>query len=381
MQLRFKLSIAASVLLASSLQSDDYVSVQFLQYDESNGRTSVSTPSIEINKDFGTDYTLNVQGVYDSVSGASPTYYDASSGASAFSRSSNVSDADVKFGNVEYSEGRKAGSATLTTRMDNRDELKVGLSYSGESDFYSYEASTEYMHWMDSSKNRSMTFGLSYQMNEILVHCEPNADLSECDATSGASQKMTNNVFNLDVGMMQVVDKDSFVKGSLFYINEDGYLGSPYHNYVIDNGSDNTIRHEKRPDTRSAYGLTASYNRVLGEKTALQTKYRFYSDDWDIMSHTFDADIFREFGDLTVNLGLRYYTQSEANFYNGEKFTSQPEYGSSDQRLSAFDAIQYKLNFDYDISKDLNFNLGGAYYDQSTDLSAIYFVTGFTYKF
>jgi hypothetical protein len=84
-----KLSLAASmVLVAMNASAQDYINVEFMQYDESDSRVSVSAPSLEINKDFGADYTLNVDVVLDSVSGASPTYYDAdaSSGASAYNR-------------------------------------------------------------------------------------------------------------------------------------------------------------------------------------------------------------------------------------------------------------------------------------------------------
>ncbi len=82
MQLRLSL-ITCSLLALSSLGAEDYVSIQYMSYDEDSGRTTISTPMIEINKDFGTDYTLNATFTHDSVSGASPTYYDTQSGASA----------------------------------------------------------------------------------------------------------------------------------------------------------------------------------------------------------------------------------------------------------------------------------------------------------
>ena len=99
MQLRISLA-AATIITAMALQAQDYVSVQYLQYDESQERTSVSAPSLMINKDFGTDYTLNANVVLDSVSGASETYYDGASGASAFSRGKNIN-ADEKIQELE----------------------------------------------------------------------------------------------------------------------------------------------------------------------------------------------------------------------------------------------------------------------------------------
>lgn len=145
-----------------ALEADDYVSIEHLQYNENENRSAISAPSITINKDFGTDYTLNAGLVVDMVSGASQSYYDnsydgtssashdASSGASAFSRGLNVKNSNIKYGNIAYSEERVSWNALLTTRFQNRDTLSVGASRSEEHDFYSSEASAEYMHWFSS---------------------------------------------------------------------------------------------------------------------------------------------------------------------------------------------------------------------------------------
>lgn len=76
--MQLKISLATATLLSTlALQAEDYVSFQYLQYDENKNRTSVSAPAISINKDFGVDYTLNASFVADAVSGASETYYNA----------------------------------------------------------------------------------------------------------------------------------------------------------------------------------------------------------------------------------------------------------------------------------------------------------------
>ena len=186
MQLR-KLSLFASLfLVGTSAFAEDYVNVQVLHYNENDSRVSVLAPSVEGNKEFGTDYTLNVNVVSDSVSGASPTYYDTASGASAYSRGTQNDPTKIKKGNVEFKEQRIAVGANLTTRLVNRDEILTGLNLSREHDFNSGELSGSYLHYLDSSKNQSVTIGGSYQTNQILV-----------DTSSGASQTKTNNVINL----------------------------------------------------------------------------------------------------------------------------------------------------------------------------------------
>lgn len=381
MQLR--LSIAAATLIASaSVQAEDYISVQYMQYDENNDRTSISAPSITVNKDFGTDYTLNLTAVADAVSGASPTYYDSTSGASAYSRGTGIDVDDIAYDNVDYDDNRFAGSILFTSRFENRDELILGVSYSSESDFYSYEGSAEYMHWLDSSKNQALSFGMAYQSNEILIKdCTLN---SNCDTQSGASQKETAELINTQVSFLQNINAQSFLKTSLFYITEDGYLSSPYHNVVRNYDSfTNTadVVAENRPDKREAYGISLDYANALNDSWTLQMNYRYYTDDWEIDSHTLDTDLYYELGnDWIFKVGLRAYSQSEADFYSEDYFTDE-EYASSDERLSDFEAFTYKTGVDYKVNKDLTVNIGANYYDQSTGLTATYFIAGFTYNF
>ena len=378
MQLRLSLA-AATIISSMAAQAQDYVSVQYMQYNESDDRTSVSAPSIMINKDFGTDYTLNVSGVIDVVSGASETYYlDSVSGASAYSRGTGNS-SDVKYGNVEYDDQRVAGALLFTTRFDNRDELVLGASRSNESDFYSTEMSAEYMHWLGSSKNHSVSFGASYQINEVLKKC------TNTDACSGASEAKDANALNLQASYFTNINESSYIKASIFYANDDGYLTNPYMNIVRDytEGGTATVMEENRPDSRTAYGTSLKYANAITNNTTLHLGYRYYTDDWEIDSHTIDSDLFYELGeDWIFKLGLRYYMQSEAEFYNGAKdYFTDEIYASSDQRLSDFNAITYKTSVDYKVYEDVNLNLSVNYYDQSTGIDAIYFVTGFTYNF
>ena len=385
MQLRISL-VTATLLTSMAAQAQDYVSIQHLEYSESENRTSVSAPSIVINKDIGTDYTLNVNLVADSISGASETYYDAISGASAYSRGIGVNANDVKYGNVEYEDTRVAGGIILTTRFDNRDELTTGINYSSESDFYSAEGSVEYMHWLDNSKNSSVSLGASYQANEILVKCSPDSITSTCDTASGASEAKTNNALNLQASYFQNIDAQSYIKTSLFYIGDSGYLTNPYSNVVrnyneVANTAD--VVGENRPDSRKAFGASVKYANAITNHLSAHIGYRYYTDDWNIDSHTIDTDFYYEpTSSWLFKFGLRYYMQSEADFYSANKnnFTNET-YASSDIRLSDFDAITYKTDLEYKVSDDFSVNFGVNYYDQSTGIDALYLITGLTYKF
>lgn len=387
MQLRLSF-ISATLLGAMALQAQDYVAVSYLQYNEFDDRTNVSAPSIMVNKDFGTDYTLNASFVVDVVSGASQTFYnssydgessasiDSSSSASVFSRG-DVDEADLEYGNVEYSDQRVAGSVLFTSRFANRDELTLGVSHSAESDFYSTDGSVEYMHYLDSSKNSSVSFGASYQSNEILKRC------SDVDGCSGASESKDASAINMQLGFSQNIDATSNAKITLFSSIDDGYLDNPYLNIVrnYEDGSGEIVN-EHRPDSKTAYGVALHYAKAFNDTFTLQLGYRFYDDDWDISSHTLNLDLYTELGDYTIHTGLREYLQSEAYFYNGsiDYFTTQ-EFASSDKRLSDFNTQTYQLGVEYDLSDEISLNLEGSFYTQSTGLDAIFFTTGLRYNF
>ncbi len=409
MQLGMKLSLFTCTLLAcSTAQAEDYVSVQYVHYDEDSGRTTVMSPALEVSKDFGTDYTLKASFVLDSISGASPSWYDASSGASAASRGVTALD-NVTYDNIEYDDSRTAAALSLTTRFDSRDELTVGFSHSYENDYSAYELSAEYLHYLDSSKNQSVSFGASYQMNEVLVYCGGNSicdatsaasrklrdddddddddDYDDYDSSSGASQAMDVNVLTAELGFTQVINANTLAKASVFFINEDGYLSNPYMNVVRNYNQNNSgtaeVTAENKPDTRTSYGLTLQYITALSDTISSNTSYRFYNDDWGIVSHTINTELYYEYGDNWMfGAGLRYYMQSEADFYNANKdYFTDETYASSDRRMSDFDALSYKVSVLYRVSSDWSVNTGVTYYDQSKHFDAIYYTLGLKYSF
>ena len=402
MQLKTKISLAASVLLvASSLMAEDYVSVQYVKYDESDNRASISSPSVEISKDFGVDYSLKIGLTADSVSGSSPIWYntvqyDVASGASERTREVNMPTSEMKYGNVEYKDNRKAVSALLTKRFASRDELSIGLNHSTENDYEANELSAEYLHFLGSSKNQSISAGISYQANKVEVSCYENfTDYANneyrCDAGSGGSELLDINVIATEVGFTQVINENSLVKVSLFAASEDGYLSNPYMN-VVRTGIINpnvSIVAETKPDTRVSFGTNLQYISALTNTLSLNTTYRLYSDDWGIMSHTISTEMYYELGSAWIfGAGLRYYTQSEADFYKGEDeinngnyFTDDELIASSDERMREFDAIGYKLSANYKISKELSANVGFNYYDQKDTFNATYYNVGVKYKF
>ena len=371
---------AIAIVASNALYAENYVSVEFLQYDENDNRVSVSAPALSVSYDIGTDFNVKADFVHDAVTGATPVWQpDSGSGASNRANAN-----DYVYENQEFDEERNAGSIMLTTRFENRDELYTGVDFSRESDFDSKSVSAEYLHYMDKSHNLSVNLGASYAFNEILSNGSEEDDDDEHDSSSGASQKEESHSLNIQLGISQVLNDHASVKVEGFTILDDGYLTNPHANVVRDyNRANQRLVTENRPDTRSAYGVNLKYITMLGDDMSFKTNYRFYTDDWDINSHTVDANVYYGVSKaITLGAGVRYYTQSEANFYNEKKdFFTNEEFASSDERLSQFDATTYKASVDFKQNDNVSYNLGAEFYSQSTGLDATMITTGLKYKF
>ncbi len=382
-----KLSTITAIALASTLflQAEDYVSVEYLQYNENNDRVSVMAPSLSLSMDVGTDYNIKADLVNDSVSGATPTYKESvgsgvvSSGASGRLSSTRSSNGDYTYGTQSFTDNRTAGSLLVTKRFKNRDELTVGVDVSSESDYESQTGSLEYMHYTDNSHNRAIIGGVGVTVNEILNR--------GTDVTSGASsdaREESSNSVNVELGLSQVLTQKSTVKVTAFGIGDSGYLTNPHAKVVRDyNHFNRRLVTENRPDNRMAYGADVQLATKLLEDVTFLGEYRYYSDDWQITSNTIDSNLYYKLNkSFTFGTGLRYYSQTGASFYNGAKdYFSNQQYASSDERLSSFSAYTYKGSIDFKQTKKLSYHLGAELYTQSTGLSATSIFTGVKYKY
>lgn len=367
-------------------------------YDEDHEVTNIISPiiapSLEVNLDFGTDYTFNGKITVDAVSGASPTFYDksfdTSSGASPyryststpspFARGEEVGEEEIGYGLINYAETRVFGSAALTKRLENRDEMTFGLSYSNEHDYHIPEASFSYLHWLDSGKNSSLEGSVAVQRADVLLWCSGNP---ECDSSSGASAVTHQNIYNAQLTYAFTIDRDSYAKLSVFGSNENGYLTNQYLNVVRNKEGRFYIENEKRPDLRTAYGAKIHYAKALDRQWTLHTNYRYYRDDWELDSHAIEGELYYAYNDkLSFEGGLRYYTQSSAEFYHGQNdyFTTQ-KYASTDLRLGELSSMNYLLGVDYKNSTKFSSYLILDYYRQDKDTQAIAVIAGQKYSF
>lgn len=223
------------------------------------------------------------------------------------------------------------------------DDARIGLAsgYSTENDYTALNASVDgEVHFNE--KNTTLSGGLGISVDEI----EP-ADVALFSTRPTGEDKQTYSLFT---GLSQVIDRTSIIQSGLTYRHSRGYLADPYKQVFVVAGG--TVLADARPDARNQLSWLTQYRRHIEEVNGtLHASYQFYVDDWDLTSHTFELAWHQSVRDaLRIVPSLRYYTQSEADFYV-PYLSVAPGRGaehSSDYRLSAYGALTFGLQAEYD---------------------------------
>jgi len=371
-------ALILATLIAPSLHAQDSVSFEVLSYEEGDDRVSAQAVNLGINKDFGVDYHLYLNGKIDHVSGASPTWKEGTDTVSGASESTVVT-GDPVFGNVAFDDDRYSGEAVLTVRGAKRDETSIGIGGSMESDYLSRRLFVNRMVYEDANHNRSYSYGASLSDSLIVVPAG-----NQIDTTSGASSVENATALMAHGGMTQVISRNAHATFGLAIQQESGYLNNNYKKIVRQSGSTLILSPDSRPDSRTGWAVSGEYAQYLpGLLTTVHLGYRYYRDDWSICSDTVDlAFDYEPNKTWTVSPFWRRYSQSRADFYSDGYFgtTTADEFGSSDERLSAFDAHTYGLHAKLK-EADIAYKGMINYYEQTTGLEAWVISVGIEQEF
>jgi hypothetical protein len=120
-------------------------------------------------------------------------------------------------------------------------------------------------------------------------------------------------------------------------VQQNGYLGLPYHRVYWSNGKD-TLEH--LPSSRFKLPLGFRANYFLGDNIILRSYYRYYMDNWDTKSNTANFEVaFKVSPFFSISPFYRYYTQTASKYfapYEVHKPTDQ--YYTSNYEYAAFNA-------------------------------------------
>jgi hypothetical protein len=341
-----------SALAAGRADAQSNLDFRYLYYQESNGRTKVLNPWINLHQDFGLKGgALSLLLGYDTISGASPTggYPTADATTSA----SGVSSSNSSIPQVAYHDTRK--SATLGYVHKFGAHLpSIDISYSKENDYVARNAGLSDA-WTLAHGRGTLHFGVSIGRDIVTPVITPTipARLDHDKSSDGFA-----------LGWSWIAGERDLLDVSASLTKLSGYLTDPYKIVPITTGAVPEVP-EQRPDSRSRRAVLFKYGHYFDEANgALKTTFRYYWDDWAIRAYTLDLLYDAHVGSRwIVSPQLRLYSQSSASFFAYE-FAAPQVYMSSDYRLSAFDSVLGGLALSYRFPHDLTASLGVTYQSQ-----------------
>jgi len=371
-----------AVVSMGNAASTDSVEFNHEYYTESDDRITVKYTMLDIKKDFGTDWSLSASFSIDEITGGTPIWDSISSPSPCTDESGNYicDDPDKRPGNligspqtnlkdfvyrnIQMVDKRKAGNISLTYRTPKRNEWSFGVAYSEEEDFTSKEASLGYLHYIDETKNNSLSFGISVQKNKSFFYFDE------------AWKDM--DILSAEVSYTQIFNAKTLGQVTLFRTRQSKALTNPYQtvlrrvNVLDDEPSlDPVYRYyrarEVRPDVKDISGIALNGISEIKDGLKVHAHYRLYKDDWDILSHTVNLKAYYNLTEkIVLSPNIRYYHQSEASFYKGHKdadfiFSEREGYATSDERLGCFHSWTAAIGVESKLTEkwDINFHVAG----------------------
>lgn len=331
--------LAAAMLLPGLSQAETApergeISLKYLNYQEDQAgldRIRVHAPAISVLAPLAGAWSLAASATTDDVSGASPRYHTAVSGAS------------------RMADQRKAGDVNLTRYLENG-SVSVGAAYSTEHDYRSRALSLQ-GNVLSADRNTSWTLGLGGSDDAI-------------NPVNHIVEHASRQTINLLAGVTQVLTAVDIAQLTLTHSRGHGYYSDPYK--LVDN----------RPSERRQNTLLLQWNHRLIEADATsRLSYRYYRDSYGVSAHTLNAEWVQSLAQgWTVTPALRLYTQRAASFYFDPVYGSEPfppgyvfggtAYTSADQRLSGFGAATLGLKVAKQIDRDWSVDVKVERYQQ-----------------
>ena len=373
-----------------------------LYYGESDGRVQAVEPVISATRYFDNEKTFNAKLVVDTLTGASPSGATPAGEALTYTKPSGNGSYAVEAGDdaldPSFRDTRVALSLAWSSPINRDWNYSTALYGSNEYDYQSLGLSGTLSRYFN-LKNTQLNLGVSASSDSVdPVGGKPIAfsrqavrdteGFSDSFAASRGDSSDSKTLFDFLIGVNQVINKRTIMQFNYSISSSDGYLTDPYKILsVIDDSAGERYGanardangfpifvYESRPDSRLKHALYWQTKYMLQSGDVLDGSYRFMTDDWGISSHTFDVKYRWERGKSYWEPHLRYYLQSEADFYQRYLTLSaynaglaSIEHASADYRLGELTATTVGLKYGRKLSGDNEMSLRLEYYLQTND--------------
>ena len=359
-----------------------------LYYGEDNDRVQDLSFKSLTQRLFADDRTLTLGLTVDTLTGATPNGAIRQDGVQTFTRPSGAGSYTVPAGDLQLDDTFKDTPVSLSANWQQpfgeKGLASIGLTASKEYDYLHTGVNARYAHDFN-QRNTTVSAGIAYARDTIEpvggapLPLTPMLDVDDLSNRLGDDDK---DVLDAILGVSQVISRNLLVQVNYSFSQQSGYLNNPYKVLSLvdgvtgdtlprtpgpNGGPNGQFLFESRPDERTLHGLYTQAKLNLDGKV-LDTSYRYMTDDWEIDSHTLDVRFRWPVGDSRyLEPHVRYYTQTEADFYRLSLDSSQllPQYASSDYRLGNFDAVTVGLKYGWKTRNDNDMAIRVEWYTQS----------------
>ncbi len=325
------------------------IEVNGLLYAE-RARTTVAEPVARITRLYANGQKLSAQFALDMMTGASPT------GANPAGVAQTTTSASGTTTTRPADQIPTAIFKDLRGALDLAWERPFGIvtpgfstHYSREKDYQSLGASGKLSLDLD-QRLTTLTVGGGSNRDRVF----PQGGIAPGLTTGVASTLASENkqVETGLVGVSRVLSRRWLAGVTLSRTWERGYLTEPYKVVSLLNASTGRTTGaltEKRPDRRQRMSVLANSVYHLSENV-VYVSYRFYSDDWNVRSHTIDLRYRITKGvDSWLEPHARVYTQGAADFFHPGLVQGRPlpAFATADRRLGELRTLTFGATYGF----------------------------------
>ena len=211
--------------------------------------------------------------------------------------------------------------------------IGAGLSFSNEFDYQSKGINLLFAK-KTADKNGEFTAKLQAYLDQVSlvtpIELRSGGGFGEHEDYGTANR----NTFAASLSYTQIINTRLQVAFLADLIQQNGYLGLPFHRVYFTDGS---VHQENLPDSRLKIPLGFRANYFAGDRLIIRSYYRFYTDNWGISAHTADMELpvkinpffsISPFYRFTHQKGTRYFAPYEVHKATETYYTSNYDLSS-----------------------------------------------------
>lgn len=304
------------------------------------------TPTIVVAIPLNDDDVLTIDAgvsAYSSASSSNVDPFDGEGPANAFVASTGASESDelVTF------------SGTYTHSSDDRNTIwSANVSIANEYDYFSVGFGGSFTKLFNEKNTEVSIKANAFLDSWNAIYPSELRDLPSFVPFDDESR----NSYAVGIGFSQILSQNLQGSLSIDIIQQEGLLSTPFQRVQFSDVDDVIIQEftygddiERLPDSRLKIATGGRLHYYVNEVISLRTFYRYYTDDWQIDSHTASIEVPIKITDqFTLYPSYRFYTQTAASYFAPfNQHLSTQRFYTSDYDLSNFNANQYGLGISY----------------------------------